>query len=95
MKRLLRVYQPVLMALTLLLCGTLTASIWLLADNHRALVNRQATLAAEQAARFQTSGCGECSHPTLETAAPTVCGTGCGTGCSTGCGNAVQKGDAP
>ena len=93
MKRLLRVYQPVPMAMILLLCGTLTASIWLLADNHSTLVTRQEALAAEQAARFQTAGCGGCSHHTLETATPTDCGTGCAnattpdipqTGCS-GC----------
>ena len=93
MKHLLRVYQPLPMAMILLLCGTLTASAWLLADNHRTLVNRQATLATEQAARFQTAGCNGCSHHTLETATPTDCGIHCGnattpdtpqTGCS-GC----------
>ena len=94
MKRLLRVYEPVPMAMILLLCGTLTASAWLLADNHRTLVTRQATLAAEQAARFHTAGCGGCANHTLATAAPTACSTGCGTGCSTGCGNAAEKGDA-
>ena len=94
MKRLLRVYEPVPMAMILLLCGTLTASAWLLADNHRTLVTRQATLAAEQAARFHTAGCSGCANHTLKTAAPTACSTGCGTGCGIRCANKMQKGAA-
>ena len=81
-----RMRKPFPMAFTLLLCGTLTAAAWLLADNHRTLVTRQATKAAEQAALFRSSSnavppdtCGGCDHADTETVTPTRCGTGCGT----------------
>ena len=87
-----RLLKPFPIALTLLICLTLTASAFMLADNHRTLVKRQATKAAEQTTRFQTTGCGEtCSNHTLETATHAGCGTGCGGGCA----NETKKGGTP
>ena len=87
-----RLLKPFPIAMTLILCGTLTASAWLLSDNHRDLVTRQATLAAKQTTRFPTAGCGETgSNHTMETATHAGCGTGCGTGCA----NETKKGDTP
>ena len=89
-----RLLKPFPITFTILLCLTLTAGAWLLADNHRTLVKRQATKAAEQTIRFQTTGCGGCANHTLETATPTACGTGCGTGRG-GCANETKKGETP
>ena len=78
--------KPFPIAFTILLCLTLTAGAWMLADNHRDLVTRQATLAAKQAARFLSrsnavppSRCGGCENYDTGTTTPTRCGTGCGT----------------
>ena len=90
-----RLLKPFPITFTILLCLTLTAGAWLLADNHRDLVTRQAKQAAEQAATFTSSSnvvppgsCGGCdNHTETETAAP--------TGCGTGCANETKKGETP